>query len=98
MSARWLDKRDARRGEAMTTIPTEEAEKFSEADLAGLREDLMRTHLDSWQLGDVIASYLSMRGYGVSSHAARTTAARIESAGYTVKSMQEELEKLALVM
>jgi hypothetical protein len=39
-----------------------------------------------------------MRGYGVSSHAARTTATRIESAGYTVKSMQEELEKLALVM
>ncbi len=80
-----------------TTIPTG-VEKFSEAELAGLREDLLRVHLDSWQVGDVISSYLSMRGYGVSSHAARTTATRIESAGYTVKSMQEELEKLALVM
>lgn len=73
-------------------------EKFSEADLAGLREELLRSHLDSWQLGDVISNYLTSRGYGVSSHAARTTASRIESAGYTVKSMQEELEKLALVM
>jgi hypothetical protein len=80
-----------------TTIPTG-VEKFSEADLAGLREDLLRTHLDSWQVGDVISSYLSMRGYGVSNQAARTTATRIESAGYSVKSMQEELEKLALVM
>jgi hypothetical protein len=79
------------------TIPIG-VEKFSEADLAGLREELLHAHLDSWQVGDVISNYLSMRGYGVSSHAARTTATRIESAGYTVKSMQEELEKLALVM
>jgi hypothetical protein len=73
-------------------------EKFSEADLAGLREELLRAHLDSWQVGDVISNYLTMRGYGVSSHEARTMVARIESTGYSLKSMQEELEKLALVM
>jgi len=82
----------------MTAITANSVEKFSEADLAGLREELLRAHLDSWQVGDVISNYLTTRGYGVSHHAARTTASRIESAGYSVKSMQEELEKLALVM
>lgn len=82
----------------MTATTLIRVEKFSEADLAGLRQELLNAHLDSWQAGDVISSYLSARGYGVSNHAARSTASRIESAGYSVKSMQEELEKLALVM
>jgi len=73
-------------------------EKFSAADLAGLREELLHAHLDSWQAADVISHYLVTRGYGVSSPAARSTASRLESAGYPVERMQEEFEKLALVM
>jgi hypothetical protein len=90
--------RDARRGDAMTDTTQVRVEKFSEADLAGLREDLLRAHLDSWQVGDVISSYLSTRGYGVSNQEARTLVARIERTGYSLQTMQEELEKLALVM
>jgi hypothetical protein len=82
----------------MTDMTQVRVEKFSEADLAGLREDLLRAHLDSWQVGDVISSYLSMRGYGVSNHEVRNMVSRIERTGYSLKTMQEELEKLALVM
>jgi hypothetical protein len=82
----------------MTDTTQVRVEKFSEADLAGLREDLLRAHLDSWQVGDVISSYLSTRGYGVSNQEARTLVARIERTGYSLQTMQEELEKLALVM
>jgi hypothetical protein len=73
-------------------------EKFSAADLAGLREELLHAHLDSWQAADVISHYLVTRGYGVSAPAARSTATRLESAGYPVDRMQEEFERLALVM
>ena len=82
----------------MTQMLQTGVEKFSEADLAGLREELRRSHLDSWEVGDVISSYLTMRGYGVSQDEARTMISRIEKTGYSLRSMQEELEKLALVM
>lgn len=73
-------------------------EKFPIADLSGLREDLMQSGLDSWQAADIISSFLSGRGYGVSSHEARSAASRIESVGCSLRCMQEEFEKLALVM
>jgi hypothetical protein len=73
-------------------------EKFPIADLSGLRDDLMQSGLDSWQAADLISTFLSGRGYGVSSHAARSAATRIESVGCSFKCMQEELENLALVM
>jgi len=82
----------------MTQMLQTGVEKFSEADLAGLREELRRSHLDSWQVGDVISSYQTMRGYGVSQDEARTMISRIEKTGYSLRSMQEELEKLAMVM
>lgn len=82
----------------MTTAGPIGIEKFSAADLAGLREELLHAHLDSWQAADVISNYLSARGYGVSNPAARSTASRLESAGYAVDQMQEEFERLALVM
>ena len=81
-----------------TKAKKNEIEKFAEADLSGLREDLMRSGLDSWQAADMISTFLATRGYGVSSHAARKAAARLESRGCSPKCMQEELEKLALVM
>ena len=75
-----------------------EFEKFPLADLAGLREELLHSGLDSWQAADLIRAYLSGRGYGVSNHAARHTATRLESSGYNMQKMQEELEKIALFM
>ena len=73
-------------------------EKFPIADLSGLREDLMQSGIDSWQAAEMISSFLAGRGYGVSTHAARTAASRIESVGCSLRCMQEEFEKLALVM
>jgi hypothetical protein len=82
----------------MTKTKTNEIEKFAEADLSGLRDDLLRSGLDSWQAADLISSFLSGRGYGVSNHAARKAASRLESHGCSLKCIQEELEKLAMVM
>jgi hypothetical protein len=73
-------------------------EKFTAADLYCLREELMRSGLDSWQAAEMIGSFLAGRGYGVSNHAARNAATRIESVGCSLKSMREELDKLALAM
>jgi hypothetical protein len=73
-------------------------QQFPASDLSELREDLMQSGLDSWQAADLISSFLTTRGYGVSNHAARHAASRIESVGCSLKCMQEELEKLALVM
>jgi hypothetical protein len=82
----------------MTTDRITGVEKFSEADLAALREELLHAHLDTWQAGDVISQYLVTRGYGVSARAARSTASRLEPAGYPMDRMQAEFEQLALVM
>jgi hypothetical protein len=73
-------------------------EKFTATDLSSLREELAQSGLDSWQAAELISSFLNVRGYGVSNHAARGVAWRIESAACSLKAMQEELEKLALVM
>jgi hypothetical protein len=73
-------------------------EKFPIADLSGLREELMQSTLDSWQAADLISNFLSDRGYGVSNHEARGAASRIESVGCSIQCMQEEFEKIALVM
>ena len=81
------------------TLPTSSAvEKFTSADLSTLREELTQSGLDSRQAAERIGVFLAVRGYGVSSHAACGAASRIESFGCSLKSMQEELEKVALVM
>jgi hypothetical protein len=71
-------------------------EKFTATDLSSLREELMQSGLDSWQAAELISSFLNVRGYGVSHHAARGAVAAIESGSITA--MREELEKLAYVM
>jgi hypothetical protein len=73
-------------------------EKFATSDLAGLREELKQAGLDSWQAAELIASFLMLRGYGVSNQAVRGVVTKIEGAGCTLEHMQQELEKLALVM
>jgi hypothetical protein len=86
-----------RGGKTMTDIQKSQIEQFPAADLTGLRDELRKSSLDSWQSADLISSFLSGRGYGVSTDAARIAASRIESVS-SLQSMQEELEKLALVM
>ena len=73
-------------------------EKFAENDLRGLRDELRRSGLDSFQAGLLLQAFLVGKGYGVSHDAARIAAARMEGASFPLPSMQEELEKLAFVM
>jgi hypothetical protein len=82
----------------MTETKKDHIELFSVADLAGLREELMRSGLDSWQAADLISNFLAARGYGVSTQDARLAASRMESIGCSLKCLQAELEKLARVM
>jgi hypothetical protein len=77
---------------------TPKNEKFHAADLYGLREELLQSGLDSWQAGDLIASFLVCRGYGVSNASARKAAFVIGADGCSIERIQEECEKLALVM
>ncbi|HZY62484.1 MAG TPA: hypothetical protein VFE38_08155 [Edaphobacter sp.] len=82
----------------MTTVQKSQIEQFPAAELNGLREELRRSSVDSWQSADLISRFLAGRGYGVSTDAARMAAQRIESVGSSLQTIQEELEKLALVM
>lgn len=67
-------------------------------DLTGLRDDLRRAGLDSWQAAELISAFLIARGYGVSHDDARDAVMRMDSWGASVQTMQEELGRLALVM
>jgi len=82
----------------MTKTGTTRIEQFDAADLTGLREDLMKSGLDSWQAADLISSFLAARGYGVSNQDARRAAFRMESIACSLGCLQEELEKIAQVM
>ncbi len=77
---------------------TATVEKFSDADLIGLREDLMKSGLDSWQAADLISSFLAARGYGVSMQDARKAAFRMDVYSCSLSCLQEELERIAQVM
>ena len=73
-------------------------EKFTPSDLITLRGELLRSGVDSFQAAEIVASFLSGRGYGISSHEARGVASRIEVPGVTAEGIQAELERVALAM
>jgi hypothetical protein len=73
-------------------------ERFADTDLTGLREELMKSGLDSWQAAELISSFLTARGYGVSTAEARKAVFRMESIGCSLRCLQEELEKIAQMM
>lgn len=74
------------------------AEKFTPSDLMGLRTDLMQCGLDSFQAAEILTSFLSGRGYGISSQEARHVASKIEGKGCKPEHIQRELERVARVM
>ena len=71
-------------------------EKFSVAEVAALRNELLHGGLDSFQTAELLKMFLTGRGYGVSPESALDAAGRIETAD--VESLHKELETLALVM
>jgi len=73
-------------------------ERFTPTDLMTLRNELLQSGVDSFEAAQIVMNFLSGRGYGVSSTAARTAASKIETPGCTVEHIQAELEAVALAM
>jgi hypothetical protein len=73
-------------------------ERFTPFELMQLRSDLLQSGADSFQAAEIVTSFLSGRGYGVSAHEARTAASRIEVQGCKAEHIQAELDRVALAM
>ena len=73
-------------------------EKFSVAEVAALRNELLTGGLDSFQTAELLKMFLAGRGYGVSQESALDAAGRLDSMHCDVESLHKELESLALVM
>jgi hypothetical protein len=89
-------------GSADPNIPSREdrtyVERFTPTDLITLRDELLQSGVDSFQAAHIVMNFLSGRGYGISSTAARSAASRIESPGCTPEHIQAELEAVAWAM
>ncbi len=73
-------------------------EKFGLTELTNLRNELMETGLDSFLGAQVLSAFLTGRGYGIGTEQARDVVLRLEHAGCSYACMQQELERVALVM
>lgn len=73
-------------------------EKFTPSDLMGLRTELLQCNLDSFLAAEILTSFLSGRGYGISQQEARRVASMIEGKGCKPEQIQQELERVARVM
>ena len=73
-------------------------EKFSAAELAALRNDLLQSGLDSREAAELLQVFLMGRGYGVSPEAALDAASRVEGSGCSLEVIQKELEGIGYVM
>lgn len=73
-------------------------EKFSTAEMAALRSELLQGGLDFRQTAEFLQAFLMGHGYGVSPDAARDAASRVEGSGWSLDAIRRELEQLALVM
>lgn len=74
------------------------AEKFAPSDVLTLRGELLQSGLDSFQAAEILTSFLSGRGYGISSQEARHVASNIEGQGCKPEHIHAELERVARVM
>lgn len=73
-------------------------EKFSVAELTGLRNELLQPGIDSRQAAEVLSSFLTGRGYGIAPETAFDAVIRLEGMGCSYDMIQPELERIALVM
>jgi hypothetical protein len=73
-------------------------QKFTSAEIAALRTDLLQMGMDHWQAAEMLKTFLVGRGYGVSRERAQEAVARLESVHCAVEAMHHELDSLALVM
>jgi hypothetical protein len=72
--------------------------KFAAEDVADLRSELLQSGLDTWQAAELISSFLSTRGFGISAEGARDMFLFMDPQHNTVEAMHQKLESVALVM
>jgi hypothetical protein len=72
--------------------------KFTTMELESLRKELLQSGLDTWQSAELVSVFLMGRGYGVSREHAADAALKIEGMGCSLTCMEQELERIALVM
>ena len=72
-------------------------ERFSIAEMAALRNQLIEGGLDYQQAAELFQMFLTGRGYGVSPESARDAANRVGGAGNSVEAIQRELEGIAKI-
>ena len=73
-------------------------EKFSSTELSALRNELLQNTVDSWDAARLVQIFRMGRGYGISPEAAWDAASRMEGAGCSVDVIQQELDRVAMVM
>jgi hypothetical protein len=73
-------------------------EKLATSDLANLRNELIKSKMDSWQAAELVSSFLVGRGYGVDKSAVRNVVPGIEVLRGSHDAMQAVLETVAYVM
>jgi hypothetical protein len=72
-------------------------DKFSVLEIAELRSELLQSGMDARDAAELMQSFLSGRGYGVSLEAARAAAYTVEGSGCSLEVMQRELDRIAMV-
>ncbi len=72
------------------------AEKFSLPELTELRSELLQSGFSSTDAAEVLQLFVTGRGYGISPEAAKDVMTRL-SAGWPLESIQQELDRAALV-
>jgi hypothetical protein len=73
-------------------------EKFTDAEVAVLSYQLLRTMADPLEVAEILRDFVVTQGYGVSSTTALDAATRIGASGCLFATIQEALETVALVM
>src|SRR5262249_51229468 len=72
-------------------------EKFSETELTNLRNELMRSQLDSWQAADLAANFLAGHGFGASADNLREALTSMEMSRCSIDCLQAALEGVAYI-
>ena len=72
------------------------AEKFSLPELTELRSEMLESGFSSQDAAEVLQLFVTGRGYGISPEVAKDVMARLQ-AGWPLESIQQELDRVALV-
>ena len=88
---------EASTAESLVTQPIPQIEKFNVAELTSLRNQLLRSGLDSWQAAQAAGIFLAGHGYGSNPEDLREWITGMELSHCSIDCLQAELERIAFV-